>query len=85
VCSLATFRPVKPLLIGMPTVVAGAMVELLRRIAGYAADVSPATEQLLGRTPRDFVQFASDYAAAFREVRTDHGASGRIPRCPIFK
>jgi len=49
------------------------MVELLSRIAaGYAASVSPAIEQPLGRMQRDFVQFASDYGAASREVRTDH-------------
>jgi hypothetical protein len=61
----------------MPPIVADAMVELLSRIASHSgADVSAATEQLLGRTTRDFFELASDYGAAFLvEVRSDHGAS----------
>jgi len=63
----------------MPPIVADAMVELLSRIASRSgADVSVATEQLLGRTTRDFFELASDYGAAFLEVSSDHGASVRF-------
>lgn len=53
--------------LGMPEELAKAMVELYRvERAGYASTVSPAVEQVSGRPPRAFAQFAQDYAAAFK-------------------
>jgi uncharacterized protein YbjT (DUF2867 family) len=52
---------------GMPHAVADATVELLGIMAtGKAGDVSPDVERLLGRPPRDFAQFANDFASVFR-------------------
>ena len=35
-------------------------------VNGWAAEVSPAVQQVTGRAPRSFAQFASDNAAAWR-------------------
>jgi uncharacterized protein YbjT (DUF2867 family) len=52
---------------GMPPVVATATAELLGHMAtGAAGYVSPDVEVLLGRRPRDVVQWVSENAQAFR-------------------
>jgi uncharacterized protein YbjT (DUF2867 family) len=52
---------------GMPEVLASATAELLGQMAtGTASNVSRDIEALLGRTPRDFVQWTKDNAGAFR-------------------
>lgn len=52
---------------GMPEVLASAMVELYRiERAGYVSTVSPVVELVTGRPARTFAEFAKDYAAAFR-------------------
>ncbi|MCA3241842.1 MAG: hypothetical protein ING89_11135 [Rubrivivax sp.] len=35
-------------------------------VNGWAAEVSPAVQQVTGRAPRSFAQFAADNAAAWR-------------------
>lgn len=52
---------------GMPDVLASAMVELYRiERAGYVSTVSDAVERVAGRPARTFAEFARDYAAAFK-------------------
>ncbi len=52
---------------GMPDLLVNALLELY---ASYKADqastVSPAVEQVTGKTPISFEQFARDYAEAFQ-------------------
>lgn len=51
---------------GMPEVLASAVLELMALIrAGRGAALSPVVEQVLGRKPRTFDEWARDHAAAF--------------------
>ena len=62
---------------GMPELEADATAELVGlSAAGTAASVSPDAERLLGRPPRNFIQFVNDFGAAFgKELTTlDPGA-----------
>ncbi len=52
---------------GMPAFMIEVMDSLNRIVsAGYAADVSPDTERLLGRKPRTFAAFLAEHAAAWQ-------------------
>jgi len=52
---------------GMPDLLVNALLELYASYkAGQASTVSPAVEQVTGKTPISFEQFARDYAEAFR-------------------
>ena len=52
---------------GMPEVLVEAFMELNRIAkAGHASDVSPVVEQVTGRKPISFEQFAKDYIDAFK-------------------
>jgi (4-alkanoyl-5-oxo-2,5-dihydrofuran-3-yl)methyl phosphate reductase len=52
---------------GMPEGYVGPVLELMALIkAGYAGTVTPTVEQLLGRKPRSFSEWARDNAAAFQ-------------------
>ncbi len=52
---------------GVPNWAIDALMELYAiNKAGYTAAVSPAVEQVTGRKPITFAQFAQDYAAAFK-------------------
>ena len=52
---------------GMPDVIVNALLELYASYkAGQAATVSPVVEQVTGKKPISFEQFARDYAEAFK-------------------
>ena len=52
---------------GMPEVLVNAFMELNHiQKAGHASDVSPVVEQVTGKKPISFEQFARDYAEAFK-------------------
>ena len=52
---------------GMPDVLIDMTMELYELYkAGYASDVTPTVEQVTGKKPISFVQFANDYAEAFK-------------------
>lgn len=52
---------------GMPNVIVNALLELYTSYkAGQAATLSPVIEQVTGKTPISFEQFARDYAEAFK-------------------
>ena len=52
---------------GMPDVIVNALLELYTSYkAGQAATVSPVVEQVTGKKPISFEQFARDYAEAFK-------------------
>ena len=52
---------------GMDDWTVGILSSLNQVIAnGWAAEVSPAVQQITGRAPRSFAQFVSDNAAAWR-------------------
>jgi uncharacterized protein YbjT (DUF2867 family) len=51
---------------GMPDWMVDALMELYTiQRAGYASDISPVVEQVTGKKPISFAQFARDYAYAF--------------------
>lgn len=53
---------------GMPAFAVDAMMELHAiDKAGYAAAVTPVVEQLLGRKPRSFAEFAREHASAWKQ------------------
>ena len=52
---------------GMPDVIADALLELSAIIkAGYTSEVSPAVEQITGKQPISFKQFAKDHLQFFK-------------------
>lgn len=52
---------------GMPEAIVGPLLELMALIrAGYGATLTPTVEELLGRKPRTFDEWARDHAGAFR-------------------
>lgn len=52
---------------GMPDIIVNALLELYASYkAGHAATVSPVIEQVTGKKPISFEQFARDYAEAFK-------------------
>jgi uncharacterized protein YbjT (DUF2867 family) len=53
-------------MMGMPDWLINALIELYKITrSGFGADVSPVVEQITGRNPISFNQFAKDYAEAF--------------------
>lgn len=55
---------------GMPELLAGAMLELYQQVrAGYAAEVTPWVEKLLGRKPTLFQRFVKDHRDAFTDSK----------------
>lgn len=56
---------------GLPDDLAGGFTEIMARYreGGVTAAVSPAVEELTGRRPRSFEQFAGDYADSFADSR----------------